>query len=134
LAEILNISAAAVSQNLNGKSSFEIGHLEINAGLIDESLNTIIKGGERRETEIQNAVMIGLGTVNKLIGANIMIITNSRQLAKTIDMSLLLPTSDLDIAAFICAVAGQLLSCCLAIKRGINPDVSRNIKKVTLTK
>lgn len=73
-------------------------------------------------------------SILKSIGAKIMLFTDSQELAKKIEHSLVLPKSDLELSPFVSAVAGQLLACCLATKRGINPDVSRNIKKVTLTK
>jgi len=83
------------------------------------------------ETRADTREMI---SVLKSIGAKIILFTDSKELAKTTENSLLLPTSDWEMAPFVCAVAGQLLACSLATKRGINPDVSRNIKKVTLTK
>jgi len=98
--------------------------------LVTSDTQTIILSMDE-QTRADTIEMI---SVLKSLGTKIMILTDSQELAKMSDYSLLLPSSDLDIAPFICAVAGQLLSCCLAIKRGINPDVSRNIKKVTLTK
>jgi len=83
------------------------------------------------ETRADTVEMI---SILQSIGAKIMLFTDSPELAKMTENSLLLPASDRETAPFIGAVAGQLLACCLATKRGINPDVSRNIKKVTLTR
>jgi len=98
--------------------------------MVTSSTQTIVLSMDE-ETRGDTYEMI---SVLKSIGAKIIIFTDSQKLAKMSENSLLLPTSDYDMSPFICAIAGQLLACCLATKRGINPDVSRNIKKVTLTK
>lgn len=63
LAERLNITPSAVSQNLSGKSSFEIQNLVIIAEMINDTLDNIVRAGERKETELEKAVKSGLPAV-----------------------------------------------------------------------
>ncbi|MDP3129804.1 MAG: SIS domain-containing protein, partial [Bacillota bacterium] len=68
------------------------------------------------------------------VGAHLLLITDSAALAAKVSDHVLLPPSDIFMAPFASVVAGQLFSCALAVKRGIDPDRSRNIRKVTITK
>ena len=68
------------------------------------------------------------------VGAQITLLTDSEELAKLVKDYIVLPKTNIWFSPFVSIVAGQLLACILSVKRGINPDLSRNIKKVTFTR
>lgn len=63
------------------------------------------------------------------LNAVITIITDNEELAAHCDHSILLPTAGEQITPFAVAVASQLFACDLSVKRGINPDAPRGMKK-----
>lgn len=60
LAERLGITPSAVSQNLSGKSSFEIQNLVIIAEILEDTLDNIVRAGEKKESELERKVKLGL--------------------------------------------------------------------------
>lgn len=66
-------------------------------------------------------------------GADITVFTDNEQLYRDCD-GLLLPSVEEIYTPYLCATAGQLMSCILSQKRGINPDCPRGLNKVTITK
>lgn len=83
---------------------------------------------EAREDAL--AMIAALGAV----GAKPLLFTDSADLAALVEDHVLLPRSDLFLSPFASTVAGQLFACSLAASRGIDPDRSRNIRKVTITR
>lgn len=68
-------------------------------------------------------------------GADISVLTQNEKLAKQFTASsLVLPQSDEILSPFVATVAGQILAMLLSVKRGINPDSPRGLKKITITK
>jgi len=68
------------------------------------------------------------------LGADILFFTTDPEMAGKAKKSLLLPKSNRYMTPFVFSIAVQLLACFLAGQKGINPDVSRNILKYTMTK
>lgn len=58
LADYLGISKQAVSQNLNGKSSFEISNIMMIAEYLDVTVDNILYAGEKRETLLSKTLTI----------------------------------------------------------------------------
>ncbi|MCK7495464.1 MAG: hypothetical protein MZW92_33740 [Comamonadaceae bacterium] len=81
-----------------------------------------------------NADTVEMISAIRAVGAQPLLSTDDPELAGMVEHHPLLPTSDMFLSPFASAVAGQLFACVLAGKRGIDPDRSRNIKKVTITK
>lgn len=58
LADYLGISKQAVSQNLSGKSSFEISNIMMIAEYLDVTVDNILYAGEKRETLLSKTLTI----------------------------------------------------------------------------
>jgi len=66
-------------------------------------------------------------------GAKVLLLTDSPELAARREDALLLPREEEHLAPFAFAGACQLFACRLAVKKGLNPDQSRNLNKYTVT-
>lgn len=115
----LNASSYAISDFLHGpfamvSSETRVMLIAMNNEMVEDTIDIIEKLHE--------------------IGAKIILFTDNIELPSLVDDALLLPKSDMYMAPFVSTVAGQLFSCLLSLKRGLNPDKSRNIKKITITK
>lgn len=68
-------------------------------------------------------------------GVDISLLTQNKTLAAQFpNSSVILPSSSEILSPFVSTVAGQILALSLSIRRGINPDSPRGLKKVTITK
>lgn len=67
LAEQLGISASAVSQNLAGKSTFDISNLMLIAELLGDTLDNIVRGGQRTESELEKSIKKGIDMFISLV-------------------------------------------------------------------
>lgn len=67
-------------------------------------------------------------------GGEVFMITDDKQAAKGCANKLILPQANEFISPFYNAVAAQLFACNLSLMRGLNPDVPRGLKKVTVTR
>ena len=69
------------------------------------------------------------------IGAQILVITDDKALAKKHDHSVLLPVANSEATSvFMYTVFAQCFAQSLSISKGLNPDAPRLLKKVTITK
>ncbi len=68
-------------------------------------------------------------------GAYIIIVSDDSNLLKQADIAIEIPTQETQyLVPFYTTAIIQLLACGLSLAKGLNPDVPRNLKKITLTK
>jgi len=70
----------------------------------------------------------------KEMGADILLVTDTGDCLDTVDAAIQIPASDPFLAPFHFAAAMQLFAFYLALRKGMNPDEPRNLKKVTITR
>jgi Glucosamine 6-phosphate synthetase, contains amidotransferase and phosphosugar isomerase domains len=75
--------------------------------------------------------------INRLneIGASVIVITDDYDVSQTYEMSLKIPDSGSEaVSPFLFAVTMQLIALKLTVAKGIDPDASKVLNKVTITK
>lgn len=99
--------------------------------MIDEQSNCFIYSNESRFAD----ELISSAKKIKEYGAKLIVFTNESKLLDLGDVSIEVPKADIDmLSPFYMAVAIQLFACGLSEAKGINPDMPRHLKKVTITK
>lgn len=78
---------------------------------------------------------IEMATRLKLLGATVTAITDTTEVSCVTDHAFLMPErEDMITDALLYAFVGHILCYEIAFDKGLNPDVPRNLKKVTITK
>ncbi len=75
-----------------------------------------------------------MGRVLDEKGAKVIAVTANEAFASSATYALRIPSVDEFISPYICAAAIQCFACELSKAKGLNPDVPRNLKKVTITR
>jgi glutamine---fructose-6-phosphate transaminase (isomerizing) len=78
-----------------------------------------------------------IGIIERLdkLKANVLLVTNDKDLASKSSFSFIIPDTDNDvISPFYNAVFSQMFACSLSLAKGFDPDRPRSLKKVTITK
>ncbi len=99
--------------------------------MIDKDMLAIIyaPNGPSHKDEIEMISKI------KGSGAEVLIVSNNKELLESEDFTFEIPQTDNDmISPFYNVVIAQMFACKLSLCRGLNPDSPRGLNKITITK
>jgi glucosamine--fructose-6-phosphate aminotransferase (isomerizing) len=96
--------------------------------LIDETAQVILLAPS------DPTMLSSLAMIEKLQMAHATILALTDDPSLPVHQRILLPQVHAYISPFLYILAGQMFACALSLKRGLNPDSPRGLKKVTITK